>query len=277
MSKLYFDCNMGAAGDMIMASLYEIIDDKEEFLNKMNSLGIPGLEIIPKKKLSNGGINGTNIKVLINGKEEAEICSDSHCHENSPHTHRDRHHCHEDEHHHTHEKENHTHSNRALKEIVSLINNLDLPDDVKEDVLKIFSLISQAESIVHDKPIEHIHFHEIGTYDAVADIVGSCLLMNMLGYPEVMASPIHVGSGTVKCAHGILPVPAPATALILKGVPIYGGNIKGELCTPTGAAVLKHFVKEFGPMPHMVIEKIGYGIGTKEFECSNSIRSIFGA
>ncbi len=260
MSKLYIDCSMGAAGDMLMASLYELIDDKEAFLNKMHSLGIPKVEIIPQKKLSKG-ISGTSIKVLINGEEEnTKIDSKA-----------DHGHSHENGHHHAHFYET-----RGLKEITDLINKLDLPDKVKEDSVKIFSLISQVESIVHDTPMEYIHFHEVGTYDAVVDIVGSCLLMNMLGYPQVTASPVHVGSGTVKCAHGILPVPAPATALILKGVPIYGGEIKAELCTPTGAAILKYYVKEFGPMPPMVIEKIGYGIGTKEFERSNALRIVLG-
>lgn len=286
MSKLYIDCNMGAAGDMIMASLYELLDDKKGFLDKMNSLGIPNVEIIPEFKLSNGGISGTKMKVLVKGEEEGHEehgCGHHHGHSHCHHHGHEHHHSHEGHHdhshsheHHEHKHEHHSHSHRGLKEIIELINNLDLPEEVKEDAVTVFFLISQAESIVHNKPMEDIHFHEVGTYDAVADVVGSCLLMNMLGYPEVIASPIHVGSGTVKCAHGILPVPAPATTLILKGVPIYGGDIKGELCTPTGAAILKHFVREFRSMPPMVMERIGYGIGSKEFECSNSLRSVLG-
>lgn len=299
MNKLYIDCNMGAAGDMLMASLYELLNEEErtEFLEKMNSLGVPGVKVIAEKKMSNVGIAGTHMRVLVNGEEEGETesgdChghhhehSHGHHHEHSEnrdhinhYEHCDRPKCEEahSEHSHGHHHEHsHGHSSRGLKEITELIYSLDLPERVRTDAAAIFTIISTAESIVHDRPMEDIHFHEVGTYDAVADVVGNCILMNMHGYPEVIASPVHVGSGTVKCAHGVLPVPAPATALILKGVPIYGGDIQGELCTPTGAAILKHFVGKYAGMPPMVIDKIGYGIGTKVFECANYLRTIIG-
>ena len=121
-----------------------------------------------------------------------------------------------------------------------------------------------------------IHFHEVGTMDAIADITMVCLLMDRLSPERVVASPIHTGSGQIRCAHGILPVPAPATAYILKGVPIYGGSIKGELCTPTGAALLKYFATEFGTMPVMKTESIGYGMGKKDFEAANCLRAFWG-
>ncbi len=254
MKSLYIDCSMGAAGDMIMASLYELLDDRDAFVQRMNALGIPGTYIIPEKKASNVGIVGTNMKVIVNGEEEG---SDHH----SP----------------SHSREHaHSHAHRGIKDIKDIIKGFALPDKVKEAAVNVFCIISEAESIVHGKPIDNIHFHEVGTYDAVADVTGSCLLMHMLGYPDVTASPVHVGRGTVKCAHGILPVPAPATALILQGVPIYGGEVEGELCTPTGAALLKYFVKDWSALPPMSIEKIGYGIGTKEFKCANFLRSILG-
>ncbi|MBQ4563020.1 MAG: nickel pincer cofactor biosynthesis protein LarC, partial [Lachnospiraceae bacterium] len=120
------------------------------------------------------------------------------------------------------------------------------------------------------------HFHEVGNMDAIADITAVCYLMDKLNVDRIIVSPIHVGSGQVRCAHGILPVPAPATALILKDVPIYGGEIRGELCTPTGAALLKHFANSFGPMPMMQTTAIGYGMGKKDFPAANCVRAMLG-
>ncbi len=142
--------------------------------------------------------------------------------------------------------------------------------------MAVYRLIAQAESRVHGKPVTEVHFHEVGAMDAIADIAAVCLLMNRLAPDQVIVSPIHVGSGQVRCAHGILPVPAPATALILQGVPIYGGHIRGELCTPTGAALLKHFATRFGDMPVMKISAIGYGMGKKDFEAANCLRAMLG-
>ncbi|MBP5669309.1 MAG: nickel pincer cofactor biosynthesis protein LarC, partial [Lachnospiraceae bacterium] len=151
-----------------------------------------------------------------------------------------------------------------------------LPQKVQDDVMAVYGLIAAAESQVHGKPVTEIHFHEVGTMDAVADVVAVCLLIDKLAPSEIVVSPIHVGSGQVHCAHGILPVPAPATALILKDVPIYGGSIRGELCTPTGAALLKHFATKFGSMPAMRVNAIGYGMGKKDFEAANCVRAILG-
>jgi uncharacterized protein (TIGR00299 family) protein len=138
----------------------------------------------------------------------------------------------------------------------------------------VFKIIGEAEAKVHGAPLDNIHLHEIGSLDAVTDIVGCCLAADMLGVSEIIASPVHVGSGFVRCAHGVLPVPAPAAAEILKGVPIYGGQIKGELCTPTGAALLKRFVTRFGEMTPISIVKIGYGMGSKDFDAANCIRAF---
>ena len=150
-------------------------------------------------------------------------------------------------------------------------------DTVKEDAKAVYRLIAEAESKVHGKTMEQIHIHEVGTLDAVADVVGNCILMEKIGADRIIVSPVHVGCGSVKCAHGILPVPAPATALILEGIPIYSGQVKGELCTPTGAALLKYFGDCFETMPAMTVRKIGYGMGTKNFEeRPNCIRALFG-
>ena len=156
------------------------------------------------------------------------------------------------------------------------MEGLDLSSKVREDILTVYRLIAEAESHIHDRPVTDIHFHEVGTLDAVADVTAVCLLMAELKPEQVIVSPIHVGSGQVRCAHGILPVPAPATAYLLRDVPIYGGAVKGELCTPTGAALLKHFATRFGEMPPMRTERIGYGMGKKEFEAANCVRALLG-
>lgn len=250
MKNLYIDCSMGAAGDMLMAALLELIPDREVFLSKMNALGIPGVRISAEEKQT-CGIRASHVRIVIDGEEEGL------------------------HHHHVHEHEHH-HHHSGLAEIRSLIKGLELSEQVKKDALAVFELIAEAESKVHGQTMEQIHFHEVGTLDAVADVVGNCLLLSMIGADHISASPVHVGSGTVKCAHGVLPVPAPATALILQGIPIYSAEIKGELCTPTGAALLKHFVDKFGPMPLMRVEKTGYGAGTKEFERANCVRVMLG-
>ena len=170
----------------------------------------------------------------------------------------------------------HSHDHNSYNGIVSLIQGLELPENVLNDALGVYRILGEAEAAVHGKALEDIHLHEVGRFDAVADIVGCCLLINMLGVSIVTASPIHVGSGAVRCEHGILPVPAPAAAEILRGIPIYGGSIKGELCTPTGAALLKRFVSNFGPMPTLKIVRIGCGMGKKDFEAANCVRAFLG-
>jgi uncharacterized protein (TIGR00299 family) protein len=145
---------------------------------------------------------------------------------------------------------------------------------VLDNAIAVYTIIGEAESTVHGGSLETVHLHELGTLDAIVDIVGCCLLVDMLGLTDITASPVHVGSGFVRCDHGILPIPAPATAEILKGVPRYGGQIVGELCTPTGAALLKHFVMRFGGMSQLKVTKIGYGMGTKDFEAANCVRAF---
>lgn len=310
MKTLYFDCGMGAAGDMLMASLYEICPDKEKFLKTMNEMGLPGFSIEEEPSVK-CGITGTHMKVTIHGVEEESVDVDlqghehehhqEHNHEDSQHSHaHDHHHDHEDTHHdHSHESHHHAHEmaesaaeqtihehthdhghphhhHASMAGISHIIEHLNLPEEVKNDIVAVYRLIAEAESHVHGKTVEEIHFHEVGTADAIADIAGVCLLMHMIAPQKVIASPIHVGSGNVRCAHGILPVPAPATAFILQGLPIYSGDIKGELCTPTGAALLKHFVTEFKEMPVMRTSAIGYGMGTKDFERANCVRVLLG-
>ena len=208
--------------------------------------------------------------------------------EEHTHEHEDHEHHHDEEHSHDHEPhghhhdeehahEHHHHHHSSMHDIEHIVRrHLHIPEKVKDDIMSVYALIAEAESHAHNRPVEEIHFHEVGSMDAVADITAVCLLMNKLNAKQVVVSPIHVGSGQVRCAHGILPVPAPATAYILKDVPIYGGTVKGELCTPTGAALLKHFATRFGDMPVMKTEAVGYGMGKKDFEAANCVRAFIG-
>lgn len=268
MKILYLECNMGVAGDMLMSALSELHPDPDEFINKLNSLNIPGIkaERLTEKK---SGISGTHIKVMFDGKEE-----DEHLHHHHEHTHDEHHHMHE-EHHHVHIHE-HTHVHRGMEEIKNIITSLPVSERIKGDALSVYKLIAEAESAAHNCEVSEIHFHEVGTMDAIADIVGVCMLIDELSPDMIVSSPINTGSGTVQCAHGILPVPAPATAFILKGIPIYSNEIKGELCTPTGAALVKYFVQKFGAMPTMSVSAVGYGFGTREYETLNCVRAFMG-
>ena len=272
MTILYLDLNMGAAGDMLTAALYELLDDekKKAFLEKINAAGIPGVQLVAEGAVK-CGITGTHMKVLVQGQEEESHVHEHH-HEHGPSTGSG---TAEHEHHHEHEHEHH-HHHASMEDIENIIKGLALSDKVKEDAIQIYKLIAAAESKAHGRPVSEIHFHEVGTMDAIADVTGVCLLLEMLAPQKIYASPVHVGSGHVHCAHGILPVPAPATATILQGIPIYGGQIQGELCTPTGAAILKYFVNEFGQMPCLTVEKTGYGMGKKDFQAANCLRAFLG-
>ena len=266
MRTIYLDCSMGAAGDMLMAALLELLPEKDTFLQKIQSLGLPGLEISAEPSVK-CGITGTHMRVLIHGEEEGHP---EHAVEEHAHSHAD---APEAAHAHVHV---HPHHHTDLDELTHRISRLNVSEAVRSDILAVYQSIADAESRVHGVPVEQIHFHEVGSLDALADVTGVCLLMELLAPEQVLASPVHVGSGQVRCAHGILPVPAPATALLLEGIPIYGGSIRGELCTPTGAALLRRFVTRFGPLPPMRVEKTGYGMGTKDFEAANCVRAMLG-
>ncbi len=267
MRTIYLDCSMGAAGDMLMAALLELLPEKDTFLQKMQSLGLPGLEISAEPSVK-CGITGTHMRVLIHGEEEGH--PHEHAAEEPFHSHAD---APEAAHAHVHV---HPHHHTDLDELTHRISHLNVSEAVRSDILAVYQSIADAESRVHGVPVEQIHFHEVGSLDALADVTGVCLLMELLAPEQVLASPVHVGSGQVRCAHGILPVPAPATALLLEGIPIYGGSIRGELCTPTGAALLRRFVTRFGPLPPMRVEKTGYGMGTKDFVAANCVRAMLG-
>ena len=258
MKTLDLDCSMGAAGDMLAAALLELLPDPDAFVAELNALAIPDVKFSREASVK-CGITGTHLQVTVHGEEEGA---------------HDHHHAHSHDHH-DHAHSHHHHA--SLHDIEHIVRgHLSLPTTVADNVMAVYRLIADAESKAHGKSVSEIHFHEVGTMDAIADITAVCLLMHRLAPDEIIVSPVHVGSGQVHCAHGILPVPAPATATILQDVPIYGGSIQGELCTPTGAALLKHFASRFGEMPVMRTSAIGYGMGKKNFPAANCVRALLG-
>lgn len=252
MKTLFLEAGMGAAGDMLTAALLELFDDRSSIVEELNGLGIAGVtySLEPSVKC---GITGSHMTVKVHGEEEESI--DSHCHD------------HDHGHHHEH---------HGLGDIRAMINALPVSGKVKADAIAVYGIIADAESHVHGRPVEEVHFHEVGAMDAVADVVAVCFLMDRLSPEKVIVSPVNTGHGHCHTQHGVLPVPAPATAEILKGLPCYDGGVEGELCTPTGAALLKYFASSYGPRPAMSVDKIGYGMGKKDFERANCVRAMLG-
>jgi len=240
---------MGAAGDMLMGALYELYPEKERFLADMNVL-IPGVKL-EAEGVTRQGIAGTHMRVDIHGQEEG--------HE------RRRMHDHHQDHHHEH---------RSLADIHAMIDAFPLPEAVREKARRVYGLIAQAEAEAHGVEAGEVHFHEVGALDAVIDVTGVCYLLYLLAPDAVCASPVTMGSGTVRTAHGLLPVPAPATAKLLTGVPVTAGAEEAELCTPTGAALLRTFAGSWGAMPDGVIQGCGHGCGTKDFPRANCLRAF---
>ncbi len=243
--NLYFECNMGASGDMLASALVDLFEDKAAVVSELNSLGLPDTEISYSVS-EKCGISGAHLDIVIKGETETP-----------------------EAHHHHH----HHHSHRSLGDIFEIIDSLCADEKVKADAKEIYKVVASAEAQAHNAPVSEVHFHELGMLDAVADVTICAYLINRLKPERIIASPVNVGSGTVKCAHGVLPVPAPATANILNGVPYYKSEIETELCTPTGAAILKYFADEFTAEPVFTnVIKTGIGTGTKELERANILR-----
>ena len=301
MKTLYLDCGMGAAGDMLAAALLELLPDREAFVRKFQEAGIPDVEL-RAERAEKCGITGTHVRMLVHGEEENSEDVHEH-HEHDGHEHHEAgehehheagehvHHEHDEHGHHEHgehvhhehgEHGNHEHGghghhvHRSMREVETIVSGLKVDAQIKQDVMAVYQLIAEAESAVHGKNVSEIHFHEVGMMDAIADITAVCMLMRELAPDEVLASPVATGYVAVRCAHGILSVPAPATALLLQGIPVYAGRIEAELCTPTGAALLKYFVKKYEQMPLLTIRKTGYGMGKKYFVKANCVRAFWG-
>lgn len=262
MKTLYLQCNMGISGDMLAGALYELLEERDTFLKTANAL-LPRVSVraVPCEKQ---GIRGTHLAVLVDGAEEPQGMAGHHHGEAHRHSHG------EDAHHH------HAHHHTSLAHIQQILAALPVSDRVRQRAAQVYDRLAQAESQAHGCPVEQIHFHEVGELDAVADITLACLALEQLGADQVICSPICTGFGQVRCAHGVLPVPAPATALLLKGLPCYAGPVEGELTTPTGAALAGMLADRFGQMPVMRVERLGYGMGTKDFPAANCLRAFLG-
>ncbi|MCC6486196.1 MAG: nickel pincer cofactor biosynthesis protein LarC [Candidatus Hydrogenedentes bacterium] len=238
MKTLYFDCYSGAAGDMIVGALLDLGVDFERLKAALQSLAVEGYSI-SASNVKKKGIMATQFNVEL----DPEV--------RQPHRH--------------------------LRHVLEILDKGELPDAVKSASAETFRRIAESEAAVHGTTIEKVHFHEVGAIDSIMDVAGAHFCLHELGFAHIMASALHVGAGTVQCAHGLMPVPAPATALLLKGIPSYAGDVQGELVTPTGAALLGQIVAEFGPLPLMLPSGVGYGAGTKDLPGrANVLRVIMG-
>ena len=239
MKIAYFDCFSGASGDMILGALLDAGLPLEHLQQELAKLGLSHYDV-RKSEVVKNGISGSQALVHV-------------------------------------EQDHHHHHHRHLADITAIIENSTLAQPVKRDSIKIFTRLAEAEAKVHHTTMDKIHFHEVGAMDAIIDVVGGVIGLHALGIDAIICSPLHVGSGTVDCAHGTLPVPAPATAELVRGKPVYATGVEGELLTPTGAAILTTLAGDFGPLPPMTIEVIGHGAGTADRSIANMLRVFIGS
>lgn len=268
MSKiLYIDCVSGISGDMTIGAFLDLGVDPEYLKRELSKLHVHGYQLAVSRKTM-GGISGTDFDVVLHQNELG--------HEHGGQNH---HPISEREQDHTHDHD-HTHPEHSTwGQIKGLIEESSLKDEVKSLAIRIFLRVAQAEAKVHGVTLEDVHFHEVGAVDSIVDIVGTAICFEAIKPDRVIISPMNTGSGTVRCSHGILPVPAPATSEILANgkAEIYSNGIMGELVTPTGAAIAVEIATRFGNLPAMQIEKTGYGTGKKDFGIPNVLRMILGS
>ncbi len=258
MKILYYDCFAGISGDMNLGALIDLGVPEDYLLNELNKLHVEGYNIHVTKELKMG-ISGTKVKVEL---------TDKNYNHHQEHTHNSQHHKHS---HAPHQLEH-----RNLKAIHAIIKESSLNDFIKEKSLAMFNEIASAEAKIHAKSIDEIHFHEVGAIDSIVDIVGAAICIDYLKPDLIMSSPVELGGGFVECAHGTFPVPAPATAEILKNIPVKMGKVDKETTTPTGAAILKTFVNEFSNNTQFTMDRTAYGIGHRDLTIPNVLRVYMG-
>lgn len=271
MKIAYFDCQAGASGDMILGALLDAGLDFEQLKAELAKLPLKDYHLSAEKQVKMG-ITGTKFDVHIGHHHHDHEDEHHHEHDYGQHDHG---HDHEEDHHHHHNHEHH-HEHRGLKEITEIIQTSGLDSEIRKTALAIFQRLGRAEAKVHNKSVDEIHFHEVGAVDSIVDIVGAAIGFHLLGIEQVVTTKLHIGTGTVECAHGTLPVPAPATLELLKNIPVHPTGIEAELVTPTGAAILTTLVQTFGPPPEMRILSVGYGVGYHDLPIANLLRVTIG-
>lgn len=254
---LYFDCFSGASGDMILGALLDAGLPLDALREALGSLALDGVSL-DAERVDRSGVGATKFRVRT-AEAGAEA---SHDHE---HHHHDHHHDH-DHHHH-----------RGLTEICGMVEGSALSASAKDRAKGLFTRLAETEAAIHQQPVETIHLHEVGAVDSIIDIAGAVFGMEWLGADRIVASPLNVGSGTVRCAHGVFPVPAPATTRLLTGAPIYSSGVQAELLTPTGALLVTDYADSYGPMPSLRVQQVGYGAGDRDLpETPNVLRVVVG-
>lgn len=243
MKTLYFDCSSGISGNMTLGALTEIVGDEKFLIEELKKLNVDGYHIEVSKKVKNG-ITGTYVDVIL-----------------------------EHEQHHQHH-----HEHRTLEDVNQIINNSSLDENIKDLAKRIFLRVAKAESKVHNKPLNEVHFHEVGAIDSIVDIVGTAILINQIKPDKIISSVVNDGYGFIECAHGTMSVPVPATSEIFAAshVKFRQIDIDTELVTPTGAAIIAELSDEFTTLPAMVTEKIGWGAGTKDLKIPNILKVYYG-
>lgn len=242
MKILYYDCFAGISGDMNLAAMIDLGVDPDYLISELASLDISDEFELEVTKTTKMGISGTQVKVHLR------------------------------DHHHHDEADTHHHHHRHLSDIETIIDDSELSEAVKNTAKEIFGHVARGEAHVHGVPVEKVHFHEVGATDSIVDIVGAAICFHALGIDKVISRPVELGGGFIKCAHGLFPVPAPATAEILTNVPTTLGAVSSEATTPTGAAILKTLVDKFTESTQFTSKRIGYGIGQRDCEIPNVLR-----
>ena len=282
---LYIDCFSGASGDMVLGALLDLGLPLDALRTALGSLAIDHGPISAERVLR-AGVAATKFKLLEPehthvaagqiGRTHGSSTAEAH-HQQHDHHHHDQNHDHGASEHHHHSSHGGGHPHHSLRDIGRYIDRSALSSGGKARARQLFERLAEVEASIHQMPVERVHLHEVGAVDSIVDIVGVVFGMEWLGATRIVASPVNVGSGSVRCAHGVFPVPAPATARLLTGVPIYSGAVQTELTTPTGALLVTAYAQSFGPLPQMRVSSIGYGAGDSDFrDHPNVLRLMVG-